>query len=399
MRIAYFDCFSGISGDMTLGALLACGADEAEFRRRLDSLALAGYELEISRVKREGIAAVDVDVRLTADDVGHGRHLSDIVRMIEQSPLADRVKRDAVKVFERLADAEAQVHGVGREQIHFHEVGAVDSIIDIVGSCILLDMLQVDRIAASTLPWSTGTIHCQHGVMPVPAPATLCLIEGFPMRETSIVGELITPTGAAILAALADRTALGKPPRMRVSASGYGSGKKQFAPDTPNLLRVILGETQQDEAGDRTPQTIAVLETNLDDVSPEVYDVLIQRAFDLGALDVFLVPAQMKKNRPATLATVLCPTDCVDSLARLLFVETGTFGVRVRRQERITLERRFEKVQTVYGEITMKVGALAGEPLAASPEFEDCRAAALGHNVPVMKVFAAARAAWSRLGK
>jgi uncharacterized protein (TIGR00299 family) protein len=396
MRIAYFDCFSGISGDMALAALLACGADEADFRQRLARLGLGGYEIHVQQVKREGIDAVDVDVRLTGKDQGHGRHLSDIVNMIEAAPLSVRVKRDSQAVFTRLADAESAVHGAGREEIHFHEVGAIDSIVDIVGTCILLDMLDVDVVVASSLPWSTGTIRCEHGVMPVPAPATLRLLEGFPMRETSIVGEMITPTGASILAALSDPAWAGRPPRMRLIASGFGAGKKQFEPDMPNLLRVILGESEDASEIDATPQTIDVIETNLDDASPELYDVLMQRAFDLGAVDVFIVPAQMKKNRPGSLVTILCPPDRVESIARLLFTETGTFGVRVRRQQRITLDRRFEKVDTQYGPITIKIGSLAGEILAVSPEYEDCRTAALAHDVPLARVYDAAREAWRK---
>lgn len=381
---------------MSLAALLACGADESLFRQRLGLLGLSGYELDIRQVKREGIAAIDVDVRLTGQDIGHGRHLSDIREMIEASTLSDRVKCDSILVFSKLAAAEAGVHGSGIEEIHFHEVGAIDSIVDIVGVCILLDMLSIDRVFVSSIPWSTGTVRCQHGVMPVPAPATLRLLEGFPMRETSIVGELVTPTGAAILATLADPELAGRPPQMRIRASGFGAGKKQFAPDTPNLLRVILGVSDEGASVDSTPQTIGVIETNLDDVSPEYYDVLMQRALDLGALDVFFVPAQMKKNRPGTLVTLLCPPERIDDLARLLFAETGTFGVRVRRQERITLDRRFEQVETPYGAITIKVGSLAGEVLAASPEYEDCRAAAIGHDAPLAAVYEAARAAWRR---
>ncbi|MDR3707038.1 MAG: nickel pincer cofactor biosynthesis protein LarC [Capsulimonadaceae bacterium] len=395
MKIAYFDCFSGISGDMSLAALLACGADEGLLRARLDQLKLPGYELVVRRVKCEGIAAVGVDVKLTETDHGHGRHLSDIRKMIEGAKLPERATSRAIAVFEKLADAEAGIHGATREEIHFHEVGAVDSIVDIVGACILLDILDIDVVACSTLPWSTGAIKCQHGVMPVPAPATIKLLEGFPMRQTNIVGELITPTGAALLAALASPAVAGRPPAMRIAGSGFGAGKKQFAPDTPNILRVILGETET--AADRTPSSVAVIETNLDDVSPESYDLLMQRAFNAGALDVFFVPAQMKKNRPGTLVTVLCPPERVDAIARLLFTEAGTFGVRVRTQDRITLTRRFEKVETPFGPITLKIGALGGEDLATAPEYEDCRAAAVTHDVPLARVYDAARAASATL--
>lgn len=391
MKIAYFDCFSGISGDMSLAALLAAGGDERVLRESLARLGVGGYELTVRKVKCEGIMAVDVDVILTDTDKGHGRHLSDIRQIIDAAELPARAAERAIAVFEKLADAEAGIHGSSREEIHFHEVGAVDSIVDIVGACILLDNLDIDRVACSTLPWSTGSITCQHGVMPVPAPATLKLLEGFPMRETKITGELITPTGAALLAALSDPSTAGRPPEMRIVSSGFGAGKKQFVPDMPNILRVIVGEPV--DALDATPKAVAVIETNLDDVSPEHYDLLMQRAFAAGALDVFFVPSQMKKNRPGTLVTLICPPERVEKLARLLFTQTGTFGVRVRYQDRITLDRRFEKVVTEFGPITLKIGSLAGDTLVVAPEYEDCRAAAVAHDVPLAAVYDAAREA------
>ena len=393
MKIAYFDCFSGVSGDMMLGALLACGADEVEFRERLAALNVPGYELMIQRVTREGIAATDVDVRLLDMDQGHGRHLADIACILEAGALPPRVRQKAVAVFTRLADAEAKIHGTTRDQIHFHEVGAVDAIVDIVGSCLLLDMLGVERIVTSSIPCGYGTITCQHGIMPVPAPATMELLRGFPVHSVDIRGELVTPTGAAFLTTLADPLAAGKMPTMRVLASGFSAGKKQFKPDMPNLLRVILGETEEDtdRAGeDKTPQTVAVLETNLDDQNPEGFDLLMERAFAAGALDVFFAPIQMKKNRPATLLSVLCPPDKADALAVLLFRETGTFGVRVREQRRYTLARSWRTVQTEFGDIRLKVGAWQGEEVTVAPEYEDCKRAAQAHGVPLRRVYEAA---------
>jgi uncharacterized protein (TIGR00299 family) protein len=385
MRIAYFDCFSGVSGDMTLGALLACeGADEALFRERLAALAVPGYELEIRRVKREGIAATDVDVRLLERDQGHGRHLSDIAAILERSGLSDWVKEKALAVFTRLADAEAKIHGASREEIHFHEVGAVDAIVDIVGSCILLEMLGVRQVATSPLPCGYGTIVCQHGIMPVPAPATLELLSGFPVRSVDIQGELVTPTGAALVTTLSDPKAAGRMPSMRIVTSGFGAGKKQFAPDMPNLLRIVIGET--DDA-DPTPKTITVLETNLDDRSPESFDLLMERSFAAGALDVFFTPIHMKKNRPATLVTILCPTPKADALAEVLFRETGTFGIRRREQERYRLQREWRTVTTRYGDIRLKIGRLEGEIITVAPEYEDCRRAAIEHDVPLQAVY------------
>lgn len=388
MKIAYFDCFSGVSGDMTLGALLACGADEAEFRERLSALNVPGYELTIQRVTREGITATDVDVRLLEAEQGHGRHLSDIAAILDRSSLPARVTRDALAVFTRLADAEAKIHGTSREQIHFHEVGAVDAIVDIVGSCLLLDMLGVERILASSIPCGYGTITCQHGIMPVPAPATMELLRGFPVHSVDIRGELVTPTGAALLTTLADPATAGRMPAMRVLSSGFGAGKKQFKADMPNLLRVVFGEVE--DTSDRTPQTVAVLETNLDDQNPEGFDLLMERAFAAGALDIFFTPIQMKKNRPATLLSVLCPPDRADALAALLFRETGTFGIRIREQRRCTLARSWRTVSTAFGDIRLKAGAWQGEEVTVAPEYEDCKRAALEHGVPLRWVYEAA---------
>lgn len=395
MKVAYFDCFSGVSGDMTLGALLACGADtpkfEAEFRRQLAGLHVPGYELQVRRVVRQGIAATDVDVVLLENEQGHGRHLSDIAALLEQSALSESVLRKSLAVFTRLADAEAKIHGTTRDEIHFHEVGAVDAIVDIAGSCVLLEMLGIDTVALSSLPCGTGTIVCAHGVMPVPAPATLELLSGFPVHSADIRGELVTPTGAALLTTLADPQTAGKMPAMRVLASGFGAGKKQFKADMPNLLRVVLGETAGSGTADKTPQIVAVLETNLDDQNPESFELFMERAFAAGALDVFFAPIQMKKNRPATLVTVICPTDKVETLAGVLFRETGTFGVRIREQRRLTLTRSWRTVTTEFGPIRLKIGNWQGEEVTASPEYDDCKRAAQEHGVPLRRIYEAAQ--------
>lgn len=397
MKAAYFDClFSGVSGDMTLGALLACdGADEARFREGLAALSVPGYELSIERVKREGITATDVDVRLLERDQGHGRHLSDIAAILHASSLSGRVQQQALAVFTRLADAEAKIHGTSRDEIHFHEVGAVDAIVDIVGACLLLEMLGVEQVYTSPFPCGHGTVVCQHGVMPVPAPATLELLRGFPVRALDIEGELVTPTGAALVTTLADPAQAGPMPPMMVTTVGYGAGKKQFAPDRPNLLRVIVGEVQNAAARDATPQTVSVLETNLDDQSPETFDLLMERCFGAGALDVFFTPVHMKKNRPASLVTVLCAPDDSDKMADVLFRETGTFGIRLREQRRVTLERDWQPVETPYGAVRVKVGRRRGEVLSVAPEYEDCKRAALAHAVPLQRVYGAALGAFA----
>ncbi len=381
---------------MALGALLACGADdlafEPEFRRRLAGLDVPGYELVIRQVIKNGITATDVDVRLLDQDTAHGRHLSDIAELLQNSSLPSGVTQNALAVFTRLAEAEAKIHGTTPEEIHFHEVGATDAIVDVTGSCLLLEMLGVGRVALSSLPCGHGTIQCAHGVMPVPAPATLALLAGFPVHSVDVRGELVTPTGAALLTTLTDPKTAGTMPAMRLLGSGFGAGKKQFQTEMPNLLRVVLGETDDSQdTDDRTPQTIAVLETNLDDHNPEGFDLLMERAFAAGAVDVFFAPIQMKKNRPATLVTVLCPTGKTDALAAVLFRETGTFGLRIREQKRLTLTRSWRTVTTEYGEIRLKIGAWLGEEVTASPEYEDCRRAAVKHAVPLRRVYDAVR--------
>lgn len=380
---------------MTLAALLDCAPElEPALLAALAGLGVGGYDLTISKVKREGIGATDVNVALTASDSGHGRHLSDIVGILQGSSLAERVVERATAIFERLADAEAKIHGVSCEEIHFHEVGAVDAIVDIVGACILLDLLAVEEVHVSSFPCGYGTIKCQHGIMPCPAPATMELLAGFPVRSVDIEGELVTPTGAAILTTLGSASTAGSMPSMRVMATGYGAGKKQFKADMPNLLRVVIGEVDEPESGDDTPKMVAVLETNIDDQSPEMFELVMTRAFEGGALDVFLSPIQMKKHRAAHILTILCPVDLADRMADLIFRETGTFGMRVREQRRYTLQRSWVPVDTPYGAIRIKVGERHGEQVVASPEYEDCKAAALKHSVALRDVFDAAKAAW-----
>jgi pyridinium-3,5-bisthiocarboxylic acid mononucleotide nickel chelatase len=401
MKIAYFDCFSGLSGDMTLGALLACGADENAFRNALEKLRVPGYNLHIRRRKVEGLMATDVDVELLEADQGHGRHLSDIAAIYADSDLPPRVRENAFAIFTRLAEAEAKVHGTTPDEIHFHEVGAVDAIVDITGACILLDMLGVEAVYASPLPMSRGFVDCQHGRMPLPAPATMELLMGLPAYPVPVKGELVTPTGAAIVATLAGPEHIGEPPAMIPRAVGYGSGKKDFGAPFPNLLRVVIGEVQEKRTGmngaqsdaHATPTTVVVLETNVDDASPEVLGYTQERLLAQGALDVFFVPAQMKKNRPGTLVTVLAAPETAEMLTDTLLAETGTFGVRRTVAERTILTRSQTTVDTVYGPVRVKVGMREGRSLVASPEYEDCRDAAVRHTVPLREVYSAARTA------
>ncbi len=394
MKIAYFDCFSGVSGDMTLGALLACGADEAAFRDALAALNVPGYNLHIARRNVEGIMATDVDVELLEVDQGHGRHLSDIAEIYAQSDLSPRVREQALAVFTRLAEAEAKVHGTTVDEIHFHEVGAVDAIVDITGACILLEMLGVEAVYTAPLPIARGFVDCQHGRMPLPAPATVELLLGLPTYPAPVVGELVTPTGAALLAVLAGSSRAGDPPAMAMRAAGYGAGKKDWGTPFPNLLRVLIGDTgDKDEktSAVSATTTVAVLETNLDDAPAEHLGYVQERLLAGGALDVFFVPAQMKKNRPGTLVTVLADLENASALCDLLFRETGTFGVRQTWAERRCLARTWQTVETVFGPIRLKIGAdEAGREITAAPEFEDCRTAALNHQVALRDVYQAA---------
>jgi uncharacterized protein (TIGR00299 family) protein len=392
MRIAYFDCFSGVSGDMTLGALLACGAElgvsAEDCRADLARLNLPGWELDVQTVSRSGIGAQSVTVRQTIQDQGHGRHLSDIRAILEASDLPETVRGKALRVFSRLADAEAKIHQTTPDKIHFHEVGAIDAIVDIVGACLLLERLGIGQIHCSPLPMGHGFVECQHGTIPLPAPATLELLRGFPVYSAGVAGELVTPTGAALMTTLAQ---FGPMPTMTVAAAGYGAGKKDFG-NRPNLLRVIIGE-EVDTAFSGAAE-VTVLEMNLDDMSPQFYEPLTERLQEAGAADVFLAPIQMKKGRPGTLLTVLAPPERAETLAGILFTETTTLGIRYQTVRRLCLDREWTTVMTEYGAIRVKVGHWQGKETNAAPEYEEVKAAARRHTASVKAVHQAAMTAY-----
>lgn len=389
MRIAYFDCFSGISGNMTLGALLACGLERETLEAGLRTLALDGWDLLVTPVLKQGIAATHVEVHdgghARAHDHHHHPHrgLTDILRLIERSGISARAKALAAAIFTRLGEAEAEVHGTTPDQVHFHEVGAVDAIVDIVGTAIGIDALGIERVVASPLPLGRGFVTCAHGCFPIPAPATALLTRGVPIVESDVEVELVTPTGAAIVTTLAER--FGPLPAMTVDRVGYGAGTKELA--RPNVLRLFLGETEEI----RAPEDIIGLETNLDDVPGEVLGYLMERLFAAGALDVFYSAIQMKKNRPGVLARVLCaPADeaaCTD----LLFRETTTLGVRRLLFTRACLPRETRAVDTPYGPVRVKVSRW-GDVERAEPEYEDCKRLAEERGVPLRVVYQAARA-------
>lgn len=404
MRTLYFDCFAGASGDMILGALVAAGADARALREQLALLDVSEFEVSFEAVDRSGISATHARVRC-ADEKQH-RHLSAILKIIADSRLSAAVKSRASRIFERLGEAEARVHNVPVERIHFHEVGAMDAIIDVVGACIGFELLSIERFVSSPLHVGSGTVEMAHGRFPVPPPAVTELLRDAPIYATDIKGELVTPTGAAIISTVSAE--FGVLPRMRVAATGYGAGTREYK-DFPNVLRVIVGETDEDAATARDAaatgseklllrEALVMIETNLDDTTPQVLGYVMERAFALGALDCFLTPVQMKKNRPGTLVSILCRPAEQEALTQLLFDETTTLGVRSYEVERRALEREFVKVETKFGAISVKVArADGGRVSKAAPEFEDCRAAALGAGVPLHVVETAARSAFDAL--
>ena len=379
MKIAYFDCFSGISGDMALGALISAGAPQEVLRDVWNSLPIQIWSYRFETTTVQGIQAVDVTIR-SAEEQPH-RHLSDVLEIIDQSSASARVKSWASKVFRRLAQAEAQVHGTAVERVHFHEVGAVDAIADIVGVCALLDALDVDVVECSPLPMTRGFVSATHGVIPVPPPAVMELLKGAEViSDDAVRGETVTPTGAALMVTLARR--FGGFPRMRVGRVGYGAGKRRFE-SRPNLLRVVIG----DHVPELPVQDTVLIEVNIDDMNPEWYPTVLQKLFDAGALDVFYAPVIMKRGRPATQLSVLCEPGTEIALLETLFRETTTFGARFSRWQRLCLERRWETVQTRYGDVRVKIGIWNGREVTASPEYADCAARAEEHGVPLKEVY------------
>jgi uncharacterized protein (TIGR00299 family) protein len=364
MKIAYFDCFSGISGDMIIGALLDAGLDIDALCAELDKLGLPGFSIDTSKVEKNGIVGTKFDVTVT--EKPKPRRWADIKHLIEESSLSDKVKNTALHIFKRLAEAEAAVHGTPVEEVHFHEVGAVDSIVDIVGVAIALKLMGMDEVYSSKIHVGSGFVECQHGNLPVPAPATIKLLEGKPIYSTGIESELVTPTGAAVITSLA--IVFGNVPQMTVSSVGYGAGSRDLP--IANLLRVIVGEKDGD-GGER--DVVTLIETNLDDVSAEVIGYTVEKLLKNGALDVYTTPIYMKKNRPAIKLSVIANATDVAKLSDIIFSETSTFGVRTQNLTRRKLKRRIETVETAFGPARVKVGEEGGRVLNVIPEYEDCK--------------------------
>lgn len=480
MKIAYLDCFSGMSGDMFLGALVDAGISPELLKKTVNALNL-GARLEISKVNRSGITATKVDVfihgekelprdeffalqqRKSADENkaayerhwhvhtdphepahahepgsaphvhegggprhsheenqhdhehrhelghshehkhAHGRSLKEIKSLIAKADIPERAKKTAAAMFEALGAAEAKIHNMDIESVHFHEVGAVDAIVDIVGAAVGAEALGADEIVCSPLNVGGGTVKCAHGVFPVPAPATVELLKGVPIYSSGVQKELVTPTGAAIVKSLVTR--FGDVPAMVIETSGYGAGSRDIA-DHPNVVRLVIGEAAANQAikpavesrskvaEHVTAQTVSVLEANLDDLNPQVFGYVIDRLFEEGALDVFGIPVQMKKNRPGMLLTVLCKPEDADRLTYLIFTETTTLGVRRHDERRRVLSRRWVNVATTWGDVRMKIGSMNGTVTNYAPEYEDCRKIAVEHHVPLKMVMQEAVRAW-----
>ncbi|NIM01913.1 MAG: nickel pincer cofactor biosynthesis protein LarC [Acidobacteria bacterium] len=386
-KILWIDGSSGASGDMVLGMLVDLGLPVDDLRRALETLPIDGWSLTERRVERSGVAACKIDVHVPAD--AHGRGWKQIRDIVESARLDLPVKQSALAVFRRLIDAEARAHGRAFEEIHLHEAGGIDAIVDVVGACVGFHALGVERIVVSRLTTGFGTVRCAHGVYPVPGPATLNLVRGIPVEAGSIEAERLTPTGAAILTTLAD--AWGTMPALEVETNGYGSGCADFG-ETPNVLRGVLGREDL-EIDAQTTRSVVVIETNLDDATPQALAFTIERLLDDGALDAMISPALMKKGRPGHLLTILARPADADRLGRIVLAETPALGLRFRREHRVELERRFETVSTPFGTIRLKVGTLEGETLNVWPEYEDCAAAARNHGVPFVQVQQAALSA------
>jgi pyridinium-3,5-bisthiocarboxylic acid mononucleotide nickel chelatase len=379
MRIAYFDCFAGASGDMILGALVDAGVSIEELNGEIGKLSLQGISVRAGMVTRNGIGGTKISVVGGDSDHHHvHRHMHDIEAIIQGSDLDTATRRICVEIFLRLAEAEARVHRIPVDEVHFHEVGAVDTIVDVVGSVVGLQLLGVERIHCSPLNVGGGTVRCAHGELPVPAPATAELVRGKPVYSSGVNAELLTPTGAVILSTLA--SSFCPLPPMHVDRIGYGAGGHEMP--FPNLLRLFVGECDQSVSGLES-DSVVVLEANIDDMSPQLFDYVMGKLFAAGALDVYLTPVQMKKNRPAVLVSVICPNEIQQECARILLRETTTIGVRWALSHRLKAQRSIVEVHTPYGTVRCKIAYDATGVLNVAPEYEDCKRLAQASHVPL----------------
>lgn len=385
MKVAYFDCPSGAAGDMIMAALVDAGVPLARLRDELRNLPLEGWDITAREVRRGVFRATKVEVEIDARDHRHHRTLADILAILDRSRLARPLAERAARIFTRLADAEARAHGTARDEVRFHDVGAVDAIVDVTGAVIALDLIGAEQVHVSALPIGGGFVEGPHGRIPVPAPGTAELLRGFPVVDTGVAAELVTPTGAAILTTLA--AGAGRMPALTVEAIGYGAGTRDL-PGTPNVVRCFVGRPDR-TAGD---ETVVQLETTIDDMSPQLYELVAERLFEAGALDVFLTPVIMKRGRPGIVVTALAAPDRVDDLARVLFEETSTIGVRWSERRRARLDREVVTLPTMYGVVPVKISRLDGRIVTITPEFADVARIAREKALPAREVLEQVRA-------
>ncbi|MDQ6787117.1 MAG: nickel pincer cofactor biosynthesis protein LarC [Acidobacteriota bacterium] len=395
MKTLYFDCFAGASGNMILGALVALGVSENELIEQIKLLDISAFKIEFTTVDKSGISAVHANVKVPNEDAH--RHLSTIEKIINDSRLSETVKARAVKIFTRLAEAEAKVHGTSVEKIHFHEVGAMDAIVDVVSACVGFEILGIEKFYCSRIHVGSGFVKMAHGKFPVPPPAVAELLKNIPIYSTEIEGELITPTGAAIISEVCD--SFGTIPEMRVERTAYGAGTREYK-DFPNALRLMLGEVQspksklQSQTAENPKSKIQnlksadllLLETNIDDSSPQILGFVMERAFEAGALDCWFTPIQMKKNRPATMVSILCDKAKKENLIELLYTETTTLGVRIKEIGRNCLPREIVKVETEFGAVDVKIASYKGKIVNVKPEYEQIREIALKSSIPLREI-------------
>jgi uncharacterized protein (TIGR00299 family) protein len=387
-RVVYFDCPSGAAGDMILGALIDAGAPVDVLRAELAKLRMPGWELSVQETRRGAFRATKVDVRIDTATRQHHRSLQDIRSILDASDLAPAIIATATRIFTRLAQAEARVHGTAVDAVAFHDVGAVDAIVDITGAAVALQALDIEAVHISPLPIGGGFVDGPHGRMPVPAPGTAELLKGFPVVDTGVRAELVTPTGAAVLTTLA--ASAGSMPPMTVTAVGYGAGTKELP--VPNVLRCFVGDVLTAAAADPgAHETVVQLETTIDDMSPQLYEPLIERLFTVGALDVFLTPVIMKRGRPGVVLTALCPPALRSALSRTLFEESSTIGVRWTEMRRLTLDRELVSLPTAHGSISFKISRLDGRVVTVTPEFSAVARIAREKGLPVREVLDQAR--------
>jgi hypothetical protein len=380
MKIISYDCFSGISGDMNLGAMIDLGVDKAFLINELNKLNLKGWELVVQKDQRHGISGTKVTVKQTRHEHAH-RHLSDIEKIINDSTLDTDTKELSRKIFMKVAVAEAKVHGIALDHVHFHEVGAVDSIIDVVGAAICYNALKVDGVHVSTVELGSGFVKCDHGKLPVPAPATAEIITGLPVKKGGVDFEATTPTGAAILAALGTDFSAGLP--LKIEKTAYGVGQKDSR-DIPNLLRVFMGETI---ASNQSGHDAVQLECNIDDMNPEFYEHISEKLFNSGASDVFFTNIIMKKGRPGIVLSVICETESADILKNILFTESTSLGIRTFTFRKDTLARKLETIQTTFGDVKIKRSFYKDKEVSCKPEYDDCKRIASETGIPLKEIY------------